>query len=388
MHPADPRACVARALLIEVSAIEGWTRVLFASVDAVGVDVAPARDHAPWRTLFFVAWLALGAFLLLNLLAGMLVSTFADMKQADGGSVVLTERQRDWTETLSQWLELRPRRQVPCPSQPARAACHRLAMHRGFEGAVLALILFNTLVMACDGYGVPPAAAALLGALNGGCSAAFVAEAAVKLLGFGPSHYFDEPWHVFDFAVVSLTLGEWALDLLALALPGGANPTLVRVVRVVRVTRVLRTLRAARSARGLLMLLSLLLYTLPALLNIVCVFGMILFVYAVLGMQLFGRVAPGEVLGADDASFCDFGAALLTMFRCATGEDWNLLMHDAAVRPSSGRCTEAGGDCGSPWVALPFFISFEILSAYVVLKLLDCTRIARGLHAECVLIAC
>ena len=45
---------------------------------------------------------------------------------------------------------------MPCPSQPARAACHRLATHRGFEGAVLALILFNTLVMACDGYGVLP----------------------------------------------------------------------------------------------------------------------------------------------------------------------------------------------------------------------------------------
>ena len=52
-------------------------------------------------------------------------------------------------------------------------------------------------------------------------------------------------------------------------------------------------------------------------------------------------------------------------------------MHDAMVttstppRLSAPRwpCSEAGGDCGS-WVALPFFVSFVLLTTFVVLKMI------------------
>mgnify|MGYP006147734929 CR=1 FL=1 len=54
------------------------------------------------------------------------------------------------------------------------------------------------------------------------------------------------------------------------------------------------------------------------------------------------------------AHFCDFPTALLTLFRCATGEDWNGLMHEATEQT---------------WLALPFFVSYEVLSKFVVLKM-------------------
>ena len=52
---------------------------------------------------------------------------------------------------------------------------------------------------------------------------------------------------------------------------------------------------------------------------------------------------------------------MLTLFRCATGEGWNGLMHDAMTTEQEGRCSEASGDCGS-WAAIPFFVSYAILS--------------------------
>jgi len=195
-----------------------------------------------------------------------------------------------------------------------------------------------------------------------------VLEAAAKLIAYGVAGYFREAWHVFDFSVVLLTLAEWALDLLAFELGGSTNPTLVRVLRIVRVTRVLRTLRAVRSARGLIMMLSMLLLSLPALMNTLGVFLLVLFMYSLLAMSLFGRVISGEYL-TEDSHFCDFTTAVYTMFRCSTGEDWNGIMHDAMATPETSDCSYEAGDCGS-WLALPFFISYVVLTTYVVLKML------------------
>lgn len=108
----------------------------------------------------------------------------------------------------------------------------------------------------------------------------------------------------------------------------GTNPTLVRILRIARVTRLLRTLRVVKSLQGLQMLLTMLVLSLPALINIAGLFLIVLAMYSLLGMQLFGTVADGELIGVE-VSFCSFTASMLALFRCATGEGWNTIMHDA-----------------------------------------------------------
>ena len=87
-----------------------------------------------------------------------------------------------------------------------------------------------------------------------------------------------------------------------------------------------------------------------------------------LGMQLFGNLVHGKFINAN-AHFCSFPRAMLTMFRSATGEDWNGLMHDAMASPETSDCTYEAGDCGS-WVAVPFFVSYVLLTTFIVLKML------------------
>ena len=64
-----------------------------------------------------------------------------------------------------------------------------------------------------------------------------------------------------------------------------------------------------------------------------------------------------------DANFCTFPTALLTMFRASTGEEWNGLMHDLLNQD-----TEV---VSIPWAALPFFISYVLISTFIVLKVRD-----------------
>ena len=182
-----------------------------------------------------------------------------------------------------------------------------------------------------------------------------VRTAALKIAALSLSGYLADGWNVFDLVVVCTSL----IDLLAaVALsPGqsGVQPTLLRLLRL---TRILRTMRAIKSSRGLRTLLVTLFTSLPALSNVLSVFVLILVTYAVVGMHLFRHVRWADPF----ADFCSFPAALLTMLRCATGEGWNALMHQA-LTPSADCAPEhlQAGDCGT-WLAAPFFVSHTILT--------------------------
>ena len=382
-------------VLFEMSTLEGWTDVMWACVDGISSEDAPVRDAFPVRTVFHIGWIVLGSVLLLNLFVGVLVNVFAEMKrqeEEEGGDdligapsaaaahdgaagqsrtgVLMTPMQKEWAESMEALLEIRPKKLAPCPSSTLRAACFHLVRAPRFEMAILGAILFNTALMALDGYGIPAAQAQALAFLNQVCTVIFILECLAKVAAFGMILYLEDPWHVFDFFVVLLSLVDWLATAAAMVAGGdaGTNPTLIRAIRLVRVVRVLRTFRLLKSARSLRLLLGMLFLSLPALSNILGIFIIILVMYSLLAMQLFGEITYGGYIRTE-ANFCSFPVAFLTLFRVSTGEAWNGLMHDAMVTPEFGGCSWEDGNCGS-WLAVPFFVSFVLLTTFIVLKMM------------------
>jgi len=107
---------------------------------------------------------------------------------------------------------------------------------------------------------------------------------------------------------------------------------------------------------------------------------LLMFIYAVLSNQLLWNVRFQEDgFLHRHANFQTFGMSFMTLFRCATGESWNGLMHDCMIteetEPRGQLCsneptdTHPTGDCGSPEAAVILFISFNLLSACVILQL-------------------
>ena len=77
----------------------------------------------------------------------------------------------------------------------------------------------------------------------------FTAEMLLKMFALR-HHYFAEPWNLFDFVVVMLSLaGLFLSDLIEKYF---VSPTLLRVVRVAKVGRVLRLIKGAKGIRTLL----------------------------------------------------------------------------------------------------------------------------------------
>lgn len=88
-----------------------------------------------------------------------------------------------------------------------------------------------------------------------------------------------------------------------------------------RVFRVLRLLRLIQRAKGLKVLVQTLLYALPSLTNVVLLLTLIFFIYAILGMGLFGGIphneSPNSFINAH-CNFDNFVNSIITLFRMAT----------------------------------------------------------------------
>ena len=363
-------------LLFEASTFEGWPDVMYAVIDATLPGRPPELNYSRAQGLYMVFWVILGGMFLLNVFVGVIVDEFARIKRSDEGLSMMDEDQESWVDTMKQLLKLKPRRYPPEPTHDRwRALAYRTIRHPVFEPLVLAIILFNTLLMGLDGWHEDEDVVKLLSLGNLVCTILFCVEAAIKIYALSFAEYIREAWNIFDFSVASISILEDATEVVATNL--GLNPSLLRALRTVRILRVIRTVK---SAKGLRLLLMTLLLSLPALYNIGSIFVILLTLYSILGMKLFGHVAHGDFLDAN-ANFCSFPVAMLTMLRCSTGESWNGIMHDTMAGPDDvfsdyppealvPRCSAERGDCGSPFTSIAFHVSFQVVATFVVLNMM------------------
>ena len=153
----------------------------------------------------------------------------------------------------------------------------------------------------------------------------FVLEALIKLVGLGGT-YFKDGWNIFDFGIVLSTGIAWIIEYF-MGSNIGSQATLLRTFRVGRL------LKLANSAKQLKMIFSTLIVTIPSLVNVGFLLFLMIFLYSIIGINLFGTIKINGLLD-EHANFQSFGMALLTLIRITTFESWNGIMH-ATMRTNS-----------------------------------------------------
>ena len=103
----------------------------------------------------------------------------------------------------------------------------------------------------------------------------------------------------------------------------------------------------------------------PKLANVFGLLFLVIFIYSTLGVFLFRGVTEGAAIDPKYVNFKNFGIAMLTLFRCATGEDWHLIMFDLS---HTGDDCISGKTCGHP-IAPVFFISYIVVVSFIMLNL-------------------
>jgi voltage-gated sodium channel len=208
----------------------------------------------------------------------------------------------------------------------------RIVDHPAFTGAVVAVILANALVLGLQTYpGIERDYGGALDLINTLFLAFFVVEIGVRVAAYGrrPWRFFLDGWNVFDFLAVALAFGPGLRE----------NSTVLRLARLARIVRVVHLLPDVR------ILVTGVVRSLPPLASMAMLTTLIIFVYGMVGWQLFGEEIP-ERWGT-------IGTAMLTLFVMLTLENFPVYMEQGMeIHPWS-------------WV---FFVSFVLVAAFVVIN--------------------
>uniref|UniRef100_A0A8D3DZW0 Sodium channel protein n=1 Tax=Scophthalmus maximus TaxID=52904 RepID=A0A8D3DZW0_SCOMX len=211
--------------------------------------------------------------------------------------------------------------------------------------AITICIVLNTLFMAMEHYPMTEQFEGVLSVGNQVFTAIFAGEMFAKLVAMDPYYYFQEGWNCFDGFIVTLSLVELGL----------AD---VEGLSVLRSFRLLRVFKLAKSWPTLNMLIKIIGNSVGALGNLTLVLAIIVFIFAVVGMQLFGKNYKDCVCKI--AVSCklprwhmhDFFHSFLIVFRVLCGE-WIETMWD---------CMEVAGQT-IVWVLNLFSFSADNLAA-------------------------
>ena len=89
-------------LLLVAATADGWDMFMFTGMDAVGPDLAPVRNDFSINSLFFILWLVLGCFTMMNLFVGSVCDNFSRIKSEQDGSATMTDAQKQWVRTMQE----------------------------------------------------------------------------------------------------------------------------------------------------------------------------------------------------------------------------------------------------------------------------------------------
>ncbi len=215
--------------------------------------------------------------------------------------------------------------------------CQQIIDTKRFQHGVLGLILFaGALVGLETSATLMSLAGGVLHAIDRTVLALFVIELALRIgaCGARPWRFFGDGWNVFDFVIVVVCL----------------LPVQAEFAAVLRLARVLRVLRLITAVPRLQILVGALLKSIPSMSYVALLLSVLFYVYAVLGVSLFGRT--------DAEHFGTLGAAALTLFQVVTLEGWADIMR-----------TQIAGPAGAA-ASITYFVSFILLGTMITLNLL------------------
>ncbi|KAM8915332.1 calcium channel, voltage-dependent, L type, alpha 1D subunit, a isoform 9-T9 [Spinachia spinachia] len=355
---------MAMMALFTVSTFEGWPSLLYKAIDSNRENLGPIYNYRVEISIFFIIYIIIIAFFMMNIFVGFVIVTFQEQGEKEYKNCELDKNQRQCVEYA---LKARPLRRY-IPKNPYQYKFWYVVNSTGFEYIMFVLIMLNTLCLAVQHYGQSALFNYVMDILNMVFTAVFTVEMVLKLIAFKPRHYFADAWNTFDALIVVGSVVDIAITEV-----NNTEDSARISITFFRLFRVMRLVKLLSRGEGIRTLLWTFIKSFQALPYVALLIAMLFFIYAVIGMQVFGKVAmvDGTHINRNN-NFQTFPQAVLLLFRCATGEAWQEIM--LACMP--GKLCDPESDynpgeemtCGSGF-AIIYFITFYMLCAFLIINL-------------------
>ncbi|XP_033079122.1 voltage-dependent L-type calcium channel subunit alpha-1C isoform X11 [Trachypithecus francoisi] len=391
--------------LFTVSTFEGWPELLYRSIDSHTEDRGPIYNYRVEISIFFIIYIIIIAFFMMNIFVGFVIVTFQEQGEQEYKNCELDKNQRQCVEYA---LKARPLRRY-IPKNQHQYKVWYVVNSTYFEYLMFVLILLNTICLAMQHYGQSCLFKIAMNILNMLFTGLFTVEMILKLIAFKPKGYFSDPWNVFDFlivigSIIDVILSEtnhyfcdaWNTFDALIVVGSIVDIAITEVnpaehtqcspsmnaeensrisITFFRLFRVMRLVKLLSRGEGIRTLLWTFIKSFQALPYVALLIVMLFFIYAVIGMQVFGKIALNDTTEINrNNNFQTFPQAVLLLFRCATGEAWQDIMlacmpgKKCAPESEPSNSTEGETPCGSSF-AVFYFISFYMLCAFLIINL-------------------
>ncbi|XP_069548221.1 voltage-dependent R-type calcium channel subunit alpha-1E-like isoform X4 [Brachyistius frenatus] len=359
--------CWALLTLFTVSTGEGWPQVLQHSTDVTEENMGPSRGNRMEMSVFYVVYFVVFPFFFVNIFVALIIITFQEQGDKMIQECSLEKNERACIDFA---ISAKPMtRYMPQNRQTVQYKLWHFVASPSFEYTVLVMIALNTVVLMMKYHSAPAAYDTVLKHLNTAFTVLFSMECILKIMAFGLVNYFRDTWNIFDFITVLGSISEIVVDLQSV------NTINMSFLKLFRAARLIKLLRQGYTIRILLWTF---VQSFKALPYVCLLIAMLFFIYAIIGMQVFGNIKLNDESHINQHNnFKTFFSALMLLFRSATGESWQEIMlsclsgrecePDPSISPLTISPDHEGG-CGTDF-AYCYFVSFIFFSSFLMLNL-------------------
>ncbi|XP_056643358.1 voltage-dependent calcium channel type A subunit alpha-1 isoform X25 [Diorhabda sublineata] len=360
---------MAMLTLFAVQTGEGWPQILQNSMAATYEDQGPIQNFRIEISIFYIVYFVVFPFFFVNIFVALIIITFQEQGEAELQSGEIDKNQKSCIDFT---IQARPlERYMPSKRSSFKYKIWRIVVSTPFEYFIMMLIVFNTLLLMMKYHDSPPLLSDILAVMNILFTLLFLGETLLKLIAYGVKNFFKDPWNTFDFVTVIgsivdamvVEFGERAAQMQK----ERENFINVGFLRLFRAARLIKLLRQGYTIRILLWTFVQSFKALPYVCGLI---AMLFFIYAIIGMQVFGNIEVSPETSIDrHNNFRNFIQGLMLLFRCATGENWpSIMLSCIKGRKCDSNSGKSGEQCGHN-IAYAYFVSFIFFCSFLMLNL-------------------
>lgn len=141
--------------LFVLSSKDGWVEIMYTGIDAVGVDKQPIKNYNKWMIVYFVSFLLLVGFFMLNMFIGVLVENFHRCREKIEKEEILRRiirRRKKLKDKLLGGLSGIP---FFAHYSKARRFIYDLCTSKYFDLVIACIIGLNVITMSIEFYEMP-----------------------------------------------------------------------------------------------------------------------------------------------------------------------------------------------------------------------------------------
>ncbi|CAK56635.1 unnamed protein product (macronuclear) [Paramecium tetraurelia] len=359
---------IAIPTLFVTATLDGWGEIYQIAENSQVASIGPQGFNSYIVTyIFFLLFVFIGSMFFLSLFTGVLYTNLKK-NQREIENTEVTQSQKEFKEISQMLINDFPQFSTP-PTNGIRKMASDITSSLTSQKCLFLLLWVDFIILLMFTSDMSDEYFRRINDVHNALTGIYLIWVILLFLALGVNRFFDNSWRRFYFFLIVIAVidfvADYSVDWIMIYYKSTPNDEGFQLLRLFFSLRSLRIILIFQGFINLQRLINVILFALPYLGKIFSILIITMLVFALFGCQLFGTIDKGQVLD-DQLNFMTAGSAMMTLFKCASGDDWRTIMTD--TMHYNPLCWEDPKYCGS-FASQIYFFLFMFFSTYVLLTL-------------------